>query len=50
MSVLDIVLILLIGLVVILAVRRILTHKSGCRGCTGDCTRCAEANKKKDSE
>ena len=50
MKFLDIALILLIVVVVVLAVRRMATHKSSCHGCSGDCARCDEANKKKDSE
>ena len=52
---LDYALLALIGLVAVLAAKRVLSHKGGCGGCSsgcsggcsGDCAHCAEADKKK---
>ena len=48
---LDYALLALIGLVAVLAAKRVLSHKGGCDGCSGgcsgDCAHCAAANKKK---
>ena len=48
---LDYALLALIGLVAVLAAKRVLlSHKGGCGGCSGgcsgDCAHCAEVNKK----